>query len=111
MSDSTEVKNPDGTTPKQAPGDGAVRTAPKPKRTTLAGKIEHSAAIAAYARAHPKDPSAKGMRRVLRANKDADKAYAKHVKNAPWPAHNKAVLAKLFANDAAFVKQLSAKRS
>ena len=83
---------------------------PARKRTSSpTGKIEHSAAIAAYARAHPKDPSAKGMRRVLRANKDADKAYAKHVKNAPWPSHNKAVLARLFAQDAAFVRELSRK--
>jgi hypothetical protein len=87
-------------------------TTDKPKRAPrVTGKIEHSAAIAAYARAHPKDPSAKGMRRVLRANRDADVAYKRHVKNAPWPAHNKSVLAKLFASDAAFVRELSRKRS
>lgn len=98
MSDQTSTPNVD---PKPA----------RKQRTTLSGKIEHSAAIAAYARAHPKDPSAKGMRRVLRANKDADAAYKKHVKNAPWPAHNKAVLGKLFASDAAFVRELGKKRA
>lgn len=83
--------------------------APKRTRANANGgkRVTHTTIIAAYAAAHPKDPTAKGLRRVLRANKDADAAYRSHVKNTPWPAHRVAVLRKLFANDAAFVKQLT----
>lgn len=75
-------------------------------RTPSAKRIEHAKVIEAYANAHAKDPTAKGLRRVLRANKDADAAYKAHVKNTPWPAHKRATLQKLFKDDAAFLKQL-----
>jgi hypothetical protein len=78
--------------------------------TTATKRIEHSAAIAAYGRAHPSDPTAKGMRARLRtfAGKVSDDhPYAKRTKNTPWPTHSLADLSKCFASDAAFLKQLS----
>lgn len=83
--------------------------APNAKRTTAAKRMEHSAVIAKYAQAHPSDPSAKGLRRTLRANKDADALYRKHAKNTPWPSHSVATLKKLFAHDAAFIAALNGK--
>jgi hypothetical protein len=80
--------------------------APKAKRAPSAKRIAHDKVIEAYANAHPKDPTAKGLRRVLRANKDADPAYRAHVKNTPWCAHRRAVLQRLFKDDAAFLKAL-----
>lgn len=80
-------------------------------RTRSTARIEHSAVLAMWAQAHPKDPSGKGFRRVLRANRDADRAYKAHAKNAPWPAHQRAVLRKLFENDAAFLAALDGKRA
>lgn len=84
--------------------------APKRARTSNANggkRHAHATIITAYAAAHPKDPTAKGLRRVLRANKQADPMYARHVKNTPWPAHRTAVLRKLFKDDASFLKQLT----
>lgn len=81
--------------------------ATKRTRTPSAKRIAHDKVIEAYANAHPKDPTAKGLRRVLRANKDADPAYKAHVKNTPWCAHRRATLQKLFKDDAAFLKHLA----
>jgi hypothetical protein len=92
------------TQPQQTPD------APKTRTRTADKRIEHSAVISMYAEAHPKDPSAKGLRRVLRANRDADKAYKTHQKNAPWPAHSRKVLLALFENDPAFANVLRGKR-
>lgn len=96
MSDQTGTHNT--TTTNDAP------TA-KVKRTSTA-RIPHAKVIEAYADAHKKDPTAKGLRRVLRANRDADSAYKAHVKNTPWPAHKRAVLQRLFKDDAAFLRAL-----
>lgn len=80
--------------------------APAKRTRTSNARIPHAKVIEAYANAHKKDPTAKGLRRVLRANRDADSAYKAHVKNTPWPAHKRTVLQKLFANDAAFLREL-----
>jgi hypothetical protein len=89
--------------------NGTPNTDSTPKRTRKAStaRIPHAKVIEAYANAHPKDPTAKGLRRVLRANKDADAAYKAHVKNTPWPAHRRAVLQRLFKDDAAFLRALT----
>lgn len=77
----------------------------KPKRTRAA-TIEHSAAIAAFAKAKDIDTTRAGkqFRAVLRS-KSADyvKAGGKaHEKNAPWPAHPRKALAELFPSVTAF---------
>ncbi len=101
----------DTTTQTDAP-TGATTT--KRASSPRAQRIEHSAAIAAWARAHPQDPSGKGMRTKLRAEKAkgkacADPAYLKHAKNAPWPSHSRKVLRALFENDRAFLDALDGK--
>ena len=79
--------------------------ADKPKRTRAA-TIEHSAAIAAYAKAKDIDTTRAGkqFRAVLRANADKYvKAGGKqHAKNAPWPAHPRKALRELFPTVPAF---------
>lgn len=70
-------------------------------------RIEHSAAIATYAKAKGIDDSRAGkqFRAVLRANVDkirsADPTF-KHSKNSPWPSHSRKVLAELFPSVGAF---------
>ena len=76
-------------------------------QTRTNARVEHSAAIAAYAKAKGIDDSRAGkqFRAVLRANMDkiktADPSF-KHDKNAPWPSHSRKVLADLFPTVAAF---------
>lgn len=93
----------------QEQGTQITPDAPKRARTS-SKRVSHDVIIRAYAAAHPKDDSAKGLRRVLRNNKQADPAYAKHVKNTPWPSHSVATLRKLFKDDAAFQRQLTQER-
>jgi len=90
----------------QTNANATTNDAPRAKRAPTAKRLEHAKVIDAYAKAHPKDPTAKGLRRVLRANKDADPAYKAHVKNTPWPAHRRTVLSKLFKDDRAFLREL-----
>lgn len=91
----------DQTTPTERTTDAPA----KPKRTRSA-RIEHSAAIAAYAKAKGIDDvrAGKQFRAVLRANTaDYVKAGgAKHVKNTPWGSHPRKALAKLFPNVKAY---------
>lgn len=81
-------------------------TADKPKRAPKKATIEHSAAIAAYAKSKDIDTvrAGKQFRAVLRANNDKYlKAGGKaHEKNAPWPAHPRKALAALFPSVPAF---------
>jgi hypothetical protein len=97
----------------------AAEPTPARKRTNgTVKRIEHSAAIAAYARAHPTDPTGKGFRAHMRRNfsrmtKMDPTAYGpKGTKRAtndrvPWPAHKASVLREVFASDAAFLNALS----
>lgn len=88
-------------------------SAPKPraKRVSLGGNISHQRAIALWAQAYPKDPSAKGLRTWLRSHKEADPAYRKHVANTPWCDHKRAVLHGAFVkNRPAFAKLVAKER-
>lgn len=71
---------------------------PKAKGET----IEHSAAIAAYAKARNIDTARAGklFRARLRANIDAytSNGGKTHEKGAPWPAHPRKALAEIFPN-------------
>lgn len=73
---------------------------PKNKRAPRKQTVEHSAAIAAYAKAKKIDTTRAGklFRAKLRANTDAYKKNGgkPHVKNAPWGAHPRKALAAIF---------------
>lgn len=82
-----------------------VDATPKAKRTRKQ-VIEHSAAIAAYAKAKniSADKAGKQFRARLRANSEA---YVKnggkqHTKNTPWSAHPRKALAAIFPDVTAF---------
>jgi hypothetical protein len=83
-------------------------TTAEPTRTRKprASRIEHSAAIAAYAKAKGIDDvrAGKQFRAVLRANtaEYVKNGGAKHVKNTPWGSHPRKALAKLFPNVKAY---------
>jgi hypothetical protein len=109
MSDQTVVSTQEST-----PNTGE---APARKRTTSKSggarvridrkrKVEHSAVIVAFANARAAegkpDPSAKGLRRVLRAKAPTmpkTHPWRTHAKNAPWPAHTMGDLLDAFPND------------
>jgi hypothetical protein len=86
------------TTTPQAP---AKRT-----RAPRAARIEHSAAIAAFAKARGIDEvrAGKQFRAILRANADryVKLGGAKHVKNTPYGSHPRKALAALYPNVKAF---------
>jgi hypothetical protein len=105
MSDQTVTPNAEPTARKRT-SNGSVK------------RIEHSAAIAAYAPSDLTDPTGKGFRAHMRRNfarmtKMDPTAYgpkgAKRATNdrVPWPAHKASVLREVFASDAAFIAQLS----
>lgn len=79
--------------------------ADKPKRPRAA-TIEHSAAIAAYAKSKDIDTvrAGKQFRAVLRANaaKYIKAGGKEHTPNAPWPAHPRKALATLFPSVPSF---------
>lgn len=85
--------------PQPTPDTDAKRTSTPRKRT-----IEHSAAIAAYAKAAKLDEVRAGklFRAKLRANVAVLNKHkspsAKHAKNSPWPAHSRSALKELFPN-------------
>ena len=73
-----------------------------PRKST----IEHSAAIAAYAKAKNIDTTRAGklFRARLRANPDVYKKNGgkPHAKNSPWPAHPRKALAAIFPDVKSF---------
>lgn len=74
----------------------------KAKKPTRSRTIEHSAAIAAYAKAKKIDDTRAGklFRAKLRANVDVLKKHkspsAGHKKNEPWRPHSRVALRELF---------------
>lgn len=109
MSDQTVTPNTDA--PK-------VKRAPKVSQK----RITHSAAIAAWAKAHPSDPTGKGFRAHMRRNfadmaKSDPKSYgSKGTKRAtndrvPWPNPRVDILVKVFAHDVKFVAAVKAVKS
>lgn len=86
-------------TPNDAP------KAERPVRTRKA-TIDHSAAIAAYAKAKNIDTTRAGkqFRAVLRSNADTyvKNGGKKHAKNAPWGTHPRKALLALFPTVKAF---------
>lgn len=75
-------------------------------RKPRASRVEHSAAIAAFAKAKGIDDvrAGKQFRAVLRANADTyvKNGGTKHVKNTPWGSHPRKALRALFPNVKAF---------
>lgn len=96
MSDQTQTQTTPNTTP----------DAPAKAKRTRKPTVEHSAAIASYAKAKNIDTTRAGklFRARLRGNPDV---YVKnggkpHVKNAPWSAHPRKALAAIFPDVPAF---------
>ena len=82
------------------------KNAPARKSSVKGATIEHSAAIAAYAKARNIDTARAGklFRARLRANIDAytSNGGKTHEKGAPWPAHPRKALTEIFPNVQAF---------
>lgn len=78
----------------------------KPARKRRAPRVEHSAAIAAYAKSKGIDEvrAGKQFRAVLRANVATyvKNGGTKHVKNTPWGSHPRKALVVLFPNVKSF---------
>lgn len=94
-------------TPNVPTNDAPVIDTPKPTtRKRRAPRVEHSAAIAAYAKHKGIDEvrAGKQFRAVLRANVATyvKNGGTKHVKNTPWGSHPRKALAALFPNVKSF---------